>query len=159
MSTCGSARARARRRDRSPTGTATTSRPRRSTGRGCGGEAYKDTGSASKFATRIRDDFEKLLSDLETGAFGRPGDVLVLCEVSRLARETGRGVALVDAAEAGGYLIHVTSLERTFNPRNYGDRHSLISGISQTSRSTARGPRSLRFVDRHLIAGQLEEAQ
>ncbi|MDH6629570.1 hypothetical protein M2271_007406 [Streptomyces sp. LBL] len=42
------------------------------------GEAYKDTGSASKFATKIRDDFEKLLSDLETGAFGRPGDVLVV---------------------------------------------------------------------------------
>lgn len=29
----------------------------------------------------------------------------------------------------------------------------------QTPRSTARGPRSLRFVGRHLIGGQLEEPQ
>ncbi|MGW1784946.1 recombinase family protein [Streptomyces sp. NPDC002143] len=112
------------------------------------GEAYKDTGSASKFATKIRDDFEKLLSDLETGAFGRPGDVLVLWEVSRLARETGRGVALVDAAEAGGYLIHVTSLERTFNPRNYGDRHSLISGINDAEKEARLlSARTLRGVN------------
>ncbi|MCQ4193853.1 recombinase family protein [Streptomyces parvulus] len=98
------------------------------------GEAYRDTGSASKYATKTRDDFERLLSDLGTGAFGPAGDVLVLWEVSRLARETGRGVALVDAAEAGGYLIHVTSLDRTFNPRNYGDRHSLISGINDAEK-------------------------
>ncbi|ARF53700.1 recombinase family protein [Streptomyces gilvosporeus] len=65
------------------------------------GEPYRDTGSASKFATKVRDDFEKLLADLTSGAFGEPGDVLVLWLVSRLARETGRGVALVDAAEAG----------------------------------------------------------
>ncbi|OLZ73641.1 hypothetical protein AV521_06215 [Streptomyces sp. IMTB 2501] len=58
----------------------------------------------------------------------------MLWEVSRLARETGQGVALIDAAEAGGYLIHVTSLDRTFNPRNYGDRHSLISGINDAEK-------------------------
>ncbi|MER5396137.1 recombinase family protein [Streptomyces sp. NPDC002599] len=98
------------------------------------GEPYKDTGSASKYATRTRDDFEKLLGDLTSGAFGERGDVLVLWEVSRLARETGQGVALIDAAEAGGYLIHVTSLDRTFNPRNYGDRHSLISGINDAEK-------------------------
>ncbi|MBX7554640.1 recombinase family protein [Streptomyces sp. NPDC004232] len=98
------------------------------------GEPYKDTGSASKYATKTRDDFEKLLADLTSGAFGDPGDVLVLWEVSRLARGTGRGVALIDAAEAGGYLIHVTSLDRTFDPRNYGDRHSLIGGINDAEK-------------------------
>ncbi|MFB8181406.1 recombinase family protein [Streptomyces sp. NPDC055966] len=98
------------------------------------GEPYKDTGSASTYATKTRDDFEKLLADLTSGAFGDPGDVLVLWGVSRLARETGRGVALIDAAEAGGYLIHVTSLDRTFDPRNYGDRHSLISGINDAEK-------------------------
>lgn len=82
----------------------------------------------------MRDDFEKLLAGLTSGAIGEPGDVLVLWEVSRFARETGRGVALVDAAEAGGYLIHVTSLDRTFNPRDYGDRHSLISGINDAEK-------------------------
>ncbi|MEU1164766.1 TIGR02679 domain-containing protein [Streptomyces sp. NPDC005921] len=71
------------------------------------------------------------------GIMTATGDVHV-CEnpavLSRLARGTGRGVALVDAAEAGGYLIHVTSLDRTFNPRNYGDRHSLISGINDAEK-------------------------
>lgn len=112
------------------------------------GEAYKDTGSASKFATKIRDDFEKLLADLTSGAFGSPGDVLVLWEVSRLARETGRGVALVDACEAGGYLIHITSHERTYNPANYQDRHSLISGINDAEKEARLlSARTLRGVN------------
>ncbi|MET7738893.1 recombinase family protein [Streptomyces sp. NPDC005385] len=98
------------------------------------GEAYKDTGSASKYAKRVRDDFEKLLGDLVSGTFGTPGDVLVLWEISRLARETGRGVALIDACETGGYLIHITSHERTYNPANYQDRHSLISGINDAEK-------------------------
>ncbi|MEU2774616.1 recombinase family protein [Streptomyces sp. NPDC007162] len=98
------------------------------------GEPYRDTGSAAEFATKGRDDLEKLLADLTSGASGEPGAVLVRWEVSGLARQTGRGVALVDAAEAGGYLIHVTSLDRTFNPRNHGDRHSLISGINDAEK-------------------------
>ncbi|MEU9641339.1 recombinase family protein [Streptomyces sp. NPDC048188] len=98
------------------------------------GEPYRDTGSASKYATRTRDDFERLMADLQAGAFGEPGDVLVLWEISRLARETGRGVALIDACEAGSYLIHITSHERTYNPANYQDRHSLISGINDAEK-------------------------
>ncbi|MEV0483768.1 recombinase family protein [Streptomyces sp. NPDC050508] len=112
------------------------------------GEPYKDTGSASKFATKVRDDFEKLLADLTSGAFGEPGDVLVLWEVSRLARETGRGVALVDACETGGYLIHITSHERTYNPANYQDRHSLISGINDAEKEARLlSARTLRGVN------------
>lgn len=98
------------------------------------GEPYTDTGSASKFARKVRDDFERLLADLKSGGFGNPGDVLVLWEVSRLARETGRGVELVDACEEGGILIHVTSHERTYNPANYQDRHSLISGFNDAEK-------------------------
>lgn len=98
------------------------------------GEPYEDTGSASKYARKVRDDFELMLADLQSGAFGKPGDVLVLWEVSRLARETGRGVELIDACEAGGYLIHITSHERTYNPQNYQDRHSLISGINDAEK-------------------------
>lgn len=95
---------------------------------------YADTGSASKFARKIRDDFEKMLIDLRSGEFGAPGDVLVLWEISRLSRETGKGVALVDACEASGYLIHITSHERTYDPSNYQDRHSLISGINDSEK-------------------------
>lgn len=119
------------------------------------GEAYADTGSASKFARKDRDDFEKLMTDLRSGDFGQPGDVLVLWEISRLARETGKGVALVDAVEAGGYKIHVTSLDRTFNPANYGDRHSLISGINDAEKEARLlSARTLRGVNSALDDGK-----
>jgi len=110
------------------------------------GEPYRDTGSASKFARKIRDDFEVMLSDLRSGAFGKPGDVLVLWEISRLSRETGRGVEIIDLCEAGGYLIHVTSHERPpYNPRNYNDRHELISGIADAEKEARRlSARTLR---------------
>lgn len=109
------------------------------------GEPYQDTGSASKFARKIRDDFERLVADLTTGDFGKPGDVLVLWEISRLARETGRGVEIVDACEAQGYFIHITSHERTYNPRNYNDRHELITGIADAEREARRlSKRTLR---------------
>lgn len=110
------------------------------------GDPYEDTGSASKYARATRNDFEKLLADLRTGAFGKPGDVLVLWEISRLARETGRGVEIIDACEAQGYLIHVTSHERpSYNPRNYNDRHELISGIADAEKEARRlSARTLR---------------
>ncbi|MGW9026293.1 recombinase family protein [Streptomyces sp. NPDC055722] len=111
-------------------------------------EAYKDTGSASKYAKKTRDDFERLLSDLRTGAFGQPGDILVLWEISRLARETGRGVSLIEACEARGYSIHVTSEGengRTYDPRNYADRHSLVTGIADAEKEARRlSARTLR---------------
>ncbi|MFF8019818.1 recombinase family protein [Streptomyces sp. NPDC007896] len=119
------------------------------------GEAYADTGSASKFARKTRDDFDRLMADLTSGEFGEPGTVLVLWEISRLARETGKGVALVDAAEGGGYKIHVTSLDRTFNPSNYGDRHSLISGINDAEKEARLlSVRTLRGVNSALDDGR-----
>jgi site-specific DNA recombinase len=111
------------------------------------GEPYKDTGSASKFARKARDDFEKLVGDLQSGAFGKIGDVLVLWEIARLSRETGRGVDVVDACEANGYLIHITSHERTYNPKNYNDRHELISGIADAEKEARRlSKRTLRGI-------------
>ncbi|WP_339128804.1 recombinase family protein [Streptomyces sp. f51] len=119
------------------------------------GEPYADTGSASKFAKKTRDDFDRLMADLESKDFGEPGTVLVLWEISRLARETGKGVALVDAAENGSYLIHITSLDRTFNPQNYGDRHSLISGINDAEKEARLlSVRTLRGVNSALDEGR-----
>ncbi|MFG2349435.1 recombinase family protein [Streptomyces phaeochromogenes] len=116
------------------------------------GESYKDTGSASKYATRARGDFDKLMADLTSRAFGEPGDVLVLWEISRLARETGKGVAIIDLCEAGGYLIHLTSqggdLGRTYDPRNWSDRAELISGINDAEKEARKlSARTLRGVN------------
>lgn len=119
------------------------------------GEAYADTGSASKYARKTRDDFDRLMADLESKEFGEAGTVLVLWEVSRLARETGKGVAMVDAAEMGGYLIHVTSHERTYNPANYQDRHALISGINDAEKEARLlSARTLRGVNSALDDGK-----
>ncbi|MFJ8023004.1 recombinase family protein [Streptomyces sp. NPDC096311] len=119
------------------------------------GEAYRDTGSASKFARKGRDDFDRLMSDLQSKDFGEPGTVLVLWEISRLARETGNGVALVDAAETGGYLIHITSHEHTYNPANYQDRHSLIGGINDAEKEARLlSVRTLRGVNSALDEGR-----
>ncbi|MFD4258164.1 recombinase family protein [Streptomyces sp. NPDC058534] len=109
------------------------------------GEPYQDTGSASKFARKVRDDFEKMVDDLRSGEFGQGGDVLVLWEIARLARETGRGVEIVDLCEVRGYYIHITSHERTYNPQNYNDRHELIAGIADAEREVRRlSKRTLR---------------
>ncbi|MFF1603626.1 recombinase family protein [Streptomyces mirabilis] len=115
------------------------------------GEPYRDTGSVSKYATRARDDFERLLADLTSGGFGTPGDVFVLWEISRLAREAGRGVALIDACEARGYLIHITSegeIGRTYDPRNCADRFSLVTGIAEAEKEARKlSARTLRGVN------------
>jgi site-specific DNA recombinase len=108
--------------------------------------------SASKYATRARGDFDKLMADLTSRAFGEPGDVLVLWEISRLARETGKGVAIIDLCEAGGYLIHLTSqggdLGRTYDPRNWSDRAELISGINDAEKEARKlSARTLRGVN------------
>ncbi|MER5944168.1 recombinase family protein [Streptomyces sp. NPDC001928] len=119
------------------------------------GEAYADTGSASKYARKSRDDFDRLTADLESGAFGKPGDILVLWEISRLARETGKGVRLIDLCEAGGYLIHITSHERTYNPANYQDRHDLISGINDAEKEVRLlSKRTRRGTDSALAEGK-----
>lgn len=105
------------------------------------GEAYRDTGSASRYASRARDDFDKLMSDLETGAFGEPGDVLVLWEISRLSREMGVGTRIVELCARGAYLIHITSegeTGRTYDPRNYADRHALQAGINDAEKEAGR---------------------
>ncbi|MFG2373720.1 recombinase family protein [Streptomyces sp. NPDC048504] len=103
------------------------------------GEPYKDTGSASKYATKARSDFDKLMDDLATGAFGKPGDVLVLWEISRLAREMGVGNRIIKLCEVGGYLIHVTSDERQpYDPRNYNDYDLLNRGILDAEKEARR---------------------
>lgn len=118
------------------------------------GEPYADTGSASRFARKARGDFERLTADLSSGDFGTPGTVLVLWEISRLARETGKGVALIDACEAGDVLIHVTSYERTYNPANYNDRHDLIAALADAEREALRlSKRTLRGVNSQLAKG------
>lgn len=118
------------------------------------GEAYADTGSASRYARKTRGDFDRLMADLGSGEFGAPGTVLVLWEISRLSREMEIGTRIVSLCEAGEYFIHITSEERTYNPANYNDRHTLNAGINDAEREARRlSKRTLRGVNSQLAKG------
>jgi site-specific DNA recombinase len=89
------------------------------------GSAYSDVSlSASRYATKIRGDFARLLADLEAGRFG--ADVLVLWESSRGSRRVGEWATLVDDLEDAGVLVHVTTHGRTYDCSNARDRRTLL---------------------------------
>lgn len=88
------------------------------------GAAYQDDGSASPYATKVRDDFARLLDDLRTGAFG--ADVLVMWENSRGSRTVAAWVELLALLAARGILVYVTTHGRFYDPRNARDERSLL---------------------------------
>lgn len=89
------------------------------------GEAYRDNSrSASRYARQARDDFDRLMSDLGTGAFG--AELLVLWESSRGSRKVGEWVELIEACERRRVRIRVTTHGRTYDPANIRDRRSLL---------------------------------
>ncbi|MFG2699572.1 recombinase family protein [Streptomyces sp. NPDC048386] len=95
------------------------------------GEPYEDDGlSASKYARKKRDDFERLMEDLASGETGRTSrfgaDILMLWESSRGSRQVGEWVNFLELCEAKGVLIWVTTHERLYDPRNGRDRKTLL---------------------------------
>jgi DNA invertase Pin-like site-specific DNA recombinase len=89
------------------------------------GRPYEDNDrSASRYATKARDDFDRLMADLRTGQFG--ADVLWLWESSRGSRKVGEWVELIEECERNGVLIRVTTHSRFYDPRNPRDRRSLL---------------------------------
>ena len=86
---------------------------------------YRDTDrSASRFATKAREDFKRLIDDLERDAFG--ADVLAIWESSRGSRRVGEWVDLVDLCKARSVRIWVTTHGRLYDPANARDRRSLL---------------------------------
>jgi DNA invertase Pin-like site-specific DNA recombinase len=86
--------------------------------------AYRETGSASRYAAKARDDFARLLDDVERGRFD--ADVLVLWESSRGSRRVGEWVTLIELCEQHGIGIFVTMHGREYDPANPRDRRSLL---------------------------------
>jgi DNA invertase Pin-like site-specific DNA recombinase len=79
--------------------------------------------SASRHARHGgRGDHARLLADVAAGRL----DVVVLHEVSRADRRTTRWSALLDSCQDRGILIHITSKRRTYDPREWDDRESLL---------------------------------
>jgi site-specific DNA recombinase len=89
------------------------------------GAPYKDESiSASRYSTKTRDGFGKLLADLEHGRFG--ADELWLWESSRGSRKVSEWVELVELCERHHVKIHVTTHTRSYDPANLRDRRSLL---------------------------------
>jgi site-specific DNA recombinase len=87
---------------------------------------YREAGSASasRYAHKARGGFTRLLTDLDRNRFG--ADVLVLWESSRGSRKVGEWVTLIEACEAHGVTIFVTTHGREYRPDNARDRRSLL---------------------------------
>ncbi|QZY52247.1 recombinase family protein [Leucobacter tenebrionis] len=87
-------------------------------------EPYRDVDrSASRYARGEREDFERLVSDLETGRFG--ADVLAIWESSRGSRRVSEWSRLIELCEETGVKIWVTTHGRLYDPANARDRRSL----------------------------------
>lgn len=102
----------------------------------------QDSGkSASRYARNAgRPDHAAALADITSGAL----DILVTHEVSRTDRRTTRWSALLDACMAAGVLIHVTSKRRTYDPREWEDRETLLrAGIAAEGESEILSARIL----------------
>ncbi|MEV6416094.1 recombinase family protein [Kribbella sp. NPDC051718] len=109
--------------------------------------------SASRFKTREREDFDRLVEDLEADEFG--ADVLMLWESSRGSREVGEWVHLIDLCEQRGILIHVTTHHRTYDPSNGRDRRALIEDATDSEYESWKiSQRSLRSVAAGAKAGK-----
>ena len=119
--------------------------------------------SASRFARKAREEWERCLRDLAAGLFG----VLVVWETSRSARRMAPWVELLDACRDRGVLIHVTSHERTYDPRKWRDRKALLEDgignegdsekISQHVQRAARGRAAAGLPNGRLLYGYRRE--
>ncbi|MCX4823710.1 recombinase family protein [Streptomyces sp. NBC_01142] len=106
----------------------------RSTGRhgiGITGRPYVDNGiSASRYTDKTRDDFARLMADLESGAFG--ADVLVLWENSRGSRETLEWLQLMKSCERRDVKIFITSDNQLYDLSHWKDRRNLREDASDS---------------------------
>lgn len=101
------------------------------------GSSYSDVSlSASRYATRVRGDFARLLADLEAGRFG--AEVLVLWESSRGSRRVGEWATLLDLLEDAGVKVLVTTHNRIYDPGNWRDRKSLLEDAVDNEADSAK---------------------
>jgi len=118
------------------------------------GQPYADNNvSASRYSTKIRGDFTKLLDDLHRGRFG--ADELWLWESSRGSRRVGEWVELIEACEKAGVTIFVTTHGRVYDPSNGRDRRSLLEdAVDSEYESSKVSVRAKRAAAANAAAGK-----
>lgn len=118
------------------------------------GEPYEDNDrSASEYATRTRDDFARLVEDVERDRFG--AQVLILWEGSRLSRQMIEWVPLMHACKRAGICIYITQEWKVYDPRNGADWKALMNlGTDAESESWKVSQRVNRDVRANAAAGR-----
>lgn len=117
------------------------------------GQPYQDQGSASRFALRERDDFARLLGDLEKDRFG--ADLLWLWESSRGSRRVGEWVTLIELCEERGVRVYVTTHSRVYDPADPRDRRSLLEDAVDSEYEAAKiSKRTRRGIDANAREGK-----
>ena len=113
---------------------------------------YEDNDvSASRFTTKKRADWTKLVADLDAGSF----DVLVLWEPSRGSRELMTWAALLDACRRRNVLVHVTSHQHTYDLSKPRDWRSLAEdGVDSAYESEKASQRIRRAMTANAVAGR-----
>jgi DNA invertase Pin-like site-specific DNA recombinase len=75
--------------------------------------SYDDGSSASRFATKVRADWQRLFADIAEGKL----DVLIVWEITRGSREPVEGFTWLNLCRDHGVLIYVISDEELYDPR------------------------------------------
>ncbi len=102
------------------------------------GKPYRDTGSASRYASKRRDDFDRLVADLEGDRFG--AQVLILWESSRGSRRLSQWALFLELLEERGVAVHVTSHGRTYDLTKPRDRRTLQEDGTDAEYESASSP-------------------
>lgn len=97
--------------------------------------------SASKFAKKTRDDWGRLLADVEAGQY----DLGMFWESSRGSRKAGEWTAFIDLCCEKNILVHIIDEDGTYDPREPRDRKRLLEmGVDAEYESGQTRKRILR---------------
>lgn len=111
---------------------------------------YTDGVSASRFGTKVRRGWKRLLVDLDAGAL----DVVIAWEPSRADRDLETWVSFVAKCRARGVRIHVTGDGDTLDPANPSHWQRLIhGGVDAAMESEKISRRVLRGVSAAAVSG------
>lgn len=117
------------------------------------GDAYKDVGSASRFAAKERDDFVRLMGDLRRGSFG--ADILMMWEGSRGSRKPREWLDLIDVCQERGVKILITTHRRIYDLDQWRDRHALQEdALKAAAASEETSERVTRTLNRNAEKGK-----
>jgi DNA invertase Pin-like site-specific DNA recombinase len=103
---------------------------------------YREVGSASRYAKKARDEFARLVEDLQGGRFEADG--LCLWEGSRGSRKVSEWAQLLDLLTDRGVLVWIHTHGRMYDPTNHRDRRTLLEDAVDAEYESGKSSDRLR---------------